>query len=115
LQLGQRRKDRIGIALGAGMQDMELQAENAGRLLHVSGEAPGKRIGGIEQQCNGFRGIKIKGDGDAAKDERGIRSRESDRAELTSFQTFAPKIPRVPIRATPCGPYWLGLTTLFGS
>jgi hypothetical protein len=30
------------------------------------------------------------GDGDAAKDERGIRSRESDRAELTSFQTFAP-------------------------
>jgi hypothetical protein len=55
------------------------------------------------------------GDGDAAKDERGMRSRESDRAELTSFQTFAPKIPRVRIRATLCGPYWLGLTTLFGS
>ena len=35
-QLEQGCEDRIEVALGAGMQDMELQPEGAGRRLHVS-------------------------------------------------------------------------------
>ena len=35
-QLDQGREDRIEVAFGAGMQDMELQPEGAGRRLQLS-------------------------------------------------------------------------------
>ena len=38
----------------------------------------------------------------------------SGRAELTSFQTFAPKVPKSPDKNAP-HPYWRGHATFFGN
>jgi hypothetical protein len=47
---------RIDIALGARMQDMELQPERASRPLQVSRGGLGKsRIGGVDEQGNDGR------------------------------------------------------------
>src|SRR5215831_18213132 len=49
-QLYHRRKDRVEVALGAGMYDMELQPELAGRRLQVSRLALGTGKGRVEER-----------------------------------------------------------------
>ena len=50
-QLDQSCKSRIEVAFGAGVQNMELQPEGAGRSLHVARGGLGKRrIGRIDKQ-----------------------------------------------------------------
>ena len=50
-QLDQGCKDRIEVAFGARMQDMELQPEGAGRRLQVSRYGLGKSgIGRVDEQ-----------------------------------------------------------------
>jgi hypothetical protein len=44
-QLDQSTEDRIEVVFGAGMQDMELQAERAGRSLQVSRQDVGISAG----------------------------------------------------------------------
>jgi ABC transporter substrate binding protein len=49
-QLGQGCKDRIEITFGAGMQDMELQSEGAGRRLYLSRLGRGTGTGRVDEQ-----------------------------------------------------------------
>jgi hypothetical protein len=58
-KLGQSCERRIDVAFGAGMQDVELKTEGAGRALCVSGSGLGKRsrTGRVDEQGNdGGRG-----------------------------------------------------------
>src|SRR5262249_12662710 len=54
-QLGQGREDRIEIAFGAGMQDMQLHSEDAGRRLQVSQYGLGIGIGWVDERGNDGR------------------------------------------------------------
>jgi hypothetical protein len=54
-QLDQGSEDRIEVVLGAGMQDMELQVERAGRRLQVSRQDVGIRIGRVDEQGKELR------------------------------------------------------------
>src|ERR1017187_8208250 len=59
-QLDQGCKDRIEIAIGARLQNMELQPQGAGRRLHGSQIARNARIGGVDEQSNdGRRGYQF--------------------------------------------------------
>src|SRR5712691_2530129 len=49
-QLGQGCEDRIEIAFGAGMQDMQLHSEDAGRRLQVSQYGLGIGIGWVDER-----------------------------------------------------------------
>ena len=54
-QLNQGRKDRIEVALGAGVQDMQLQPESAGRRLQVSRLGLCTGIGRVDEHRNNRR------------------------------------------------------------
>jgi hypothetical protein len=54
-QLDQSCEDRIEVALGAGIQDVELQAEGMGRRLHASCICLGKSVGRVDEQHNDAR------------------------------------------------------------
>ena len=49
-QLDQRCKGRVEVAFGAGVQDMELQPEGAGRRLQISRLGLGGGIGRVDEE-----------------------------------------------------------------